>query len=88
MLGLEKRYGGKALCRDCTEMTLPKKKVRDKIGELLEKGFASYETSYLRKDGTTVDVECYNSMIRNNDEFIGGISIVRNITDAQGRYDG
>jgi signal transduction histidine kinase/ActR/RegA family two-component response regulator len=47
----------------------------------LEKGFASYETSYLRKDGTTVDVECYNSMIRNNDEFIGGISIVRNITE-------
>jgi PAS domain S-box-containing protein len=82
MLGLEKhdmvgRHSAELHGDDAAE----KKKVRDKIGDLLEKGFASYETSYLRKDGTTVDVECYNSMIRNNDEFIGGISIVRNITE-------
>jgi PAS domain S-box-containing protein len=58
-----------------------KKKVRDKIEELLDKGFVSYETRYLRKDGTTVEVECYNSMIRNNNECIGGIAIVRDITE-------
>ncbi len=82
MLGLEKhaivgRHSAELHGDDASERT----KVRDKIGELLEKGFASYETRYLRKDGTVVEVECYNSMIRNNNEFIGGISIVRNITE-------
>lgn len=58
-----------------------RKKVREKIEELLENGFASYETRYLRKDGTAVEVECYNSMIYNNAECIGGIAIVRDITE-------
>jgi PAS domain S-box-containing protein len=58
-----------------------KKKVRDKIDELIEKGFTAYETHYLRKDGTKIEVECYNSMIRNNGECIGGIAIVRDITE-------
>ncbi len=82
MLGLGKedivgRHSSELHGDDASE----KKKVKDKIGELLEKGFASYETRYLRKDGKMVEVECYNSMIRNNAEFIGGISIVRNITE-------
>lgn len=82
MLGLEKdeivgKHSAELHGEDATE----KKRVREKIEELLENGFASYETRYLRKDGTTVEVECYNSMIRNNAECIGGIAIVRDITE-------
>ena len=56
-------------------------KVRERITELLEKGFTSYETRYKRKDGKFVEVECYSSMISNNGTFIGGMSIVRDITE-------
>ena len=82
MLGLEKdeivgKHSAELHGADATE----KKKVREKIEVLLENGFASYETRYLRKDGTTVEVECYNSMIRNNADCIGGIAIVRDITE-------
>jgi PAS domain S-box-containing protein len=82
MLGREKHeIVGRHSAELHGEDVVEKRKVRDKIAELLEKGFASYETRYLRKDGTTVEVECYNSMIRNNTECIGGISIVRDITE-------
>ena len=50
--------------------------------ELFEGGFASYETKYKRKDGDRVEVECYLSMI--NDEegnSIAGVSIVRDISE-------
>ncbi len=82
MLGLEKheivgRHSAELHGDDAAE----KKKVRDKIEDLLEKGFASYETRYLRNDGTTVEVECYNSMIYSDNECIGGIAIVRDITE-------
>jgi PAS domain S-box-containing protein len=82
MIGLEKHaMVGKHSAELHGEDRAERTKVREKIGELLEKGFTAYETHYLRKDGTTVEVECYTSMIRNNQEFIGGISIVRDITE-------
>ncbi len=82
MLGLETHeIVGKHTAELHGEDAAEKMMVRNRIEDLLEKGFVSYETRYLRKDGSTVEAECNNSMIRNNGECIGGIAIVRDITE-------
>jgi len=59
-----------------------REKVLEKMGELFEKGFVSYETRFKRKDGHHVDIECYTSMIKDdNGNVIAGISIERDITE-------
>ena len=59
-----------------------KKKMIGNMGELFEKGFASYETRYTRKDGNYVDIECYSSIIKDDTgKVLAGISIGRDITE-------
>ncbi len=61
-----------------------KKKVLEKIGMMFETGFASYETRYKRRDGNYVEIECYSSLIRDeNEKVIAGLSIARDITERQ-----
>ena len=61
-----------------------KKRVLEKIGTMFETGFASYETRYKRRDGNYVAIECYSSLIRDeNGKVIAGLSIARDITDRQ-----
>ena len=60
------------------------KKVLEKIGMMFETGFASYETRYKRRDGNYVEIECYSSLIRDeNGKVIAGLSIARDITERQ-----
>ena len=59
-----------------------REKVLEKMGELFEKDYTSYETKYKRKDGHHVDIECYTSIIKDdNGNVIAGISIERDITE-------
>ena len=61
-----------------------KKRVLEKIGTMFETGFASYETRYKRRDGNYVKIECYSSLIRDeNENVIAGLSIARDITERQ-----
>jgi PAS domain S-box-containing protein len=83
MLGLSKdeivgKHSSELLLDDTSE----REKVLEKMGEFFKKGFTSYETRYKRKDGDCVDVECYLSMI-NDDQgnCIAGVSIIRDITE-------
>ena len=83
ILGLSKeeimgKHSSELLMDDKSE----RKKVLEKMGELFEKGFASYETRYKRKGGNCVDIECYTSMIKDDKgKFIAGVSIERDITE-------
>lgn len=59
-----------------------KNQILEKIGELFEKGYVSYEAVYRRKDGQCIDVECNSSVIKDNQgNAIGGVSIIRNISE-------
>jgi PAS domain S-box-containing protein len=59
-----------------------REKVLEKMGELFEKGFVSYETRFKRKDGHHVDIECYTSIIKDDKgNTIAGVSIERDITE-------
>ncbi|MDX1779614.1 MAG: PAS domain S-box protein, partial [Thermodesulfobacteriota bacterium] len=60
------------------------KKVLEKIEKMFESGFASYETRYKRGDGNYVEIECYSSLIKDeNENIIAGLSIARDITERQ-----
>jgi PAS domain S-box-containing protein len=60
------------------------KKVFEKIEKMFESGFASYETRYKRRDGNYVEIECYSSLIKDeNENIIAGLSIARDITERQ-----
>jgi PAS domain S-box-containing protein len=60
------------------------KKVLEKIGMMFETGFASYKTRYKKRDGNYVEIECYSSLIRDeNEKVIAGLSIARDITERQ-----
>lgn len=59
-----------------------KDQILQKIGELFEKGYVSYEAVHRRKDGQCIDVECNSSVIKDNQgNAIGGVSIIRNISE-------
>ena len=59
-----------------------KTNILEKTGELLEKGFATFEAQYKSVSGNYVDVECISSMIGNNKgDYIAGVSIIRDITE-------
>jgi PAS domain S-box-containing protein len=59
-----------------------KGRIIEKMVELFEKGFISYESKYKTKDGNYVDVENYSSLIKdNNGNVIAGVSIERDITE-------
>ena len=83
MLGLENeelvgKHSSELLFDDKSE----KEKIFAKMEGLFENGFASYETKYKRKDGNQVEVECYLSMIKDEEgNNIAGISIVRDISE-------
>jgi PAS domain S-box-containing protein len=59
-----------------------RKKILEKIGELFEKGFATYDAKYKSKEGKYLDVECTSSMISNEKgEHIAGVSIIRDVSE-------
>jgi len=56
-------------------------KIREKAGELFEKGFTSYESKH-KAPGGGIDVECNISMIKDDrGNYIAGVAIIRDITD-------
>jgi PAS domain S-box-containing protein len=59
-----------------------RKYLREKVAELYEKGFATYEATYATKDGKSVVVDCTSSMIKNEKgDYIAGVSVLRDITE-------
>jgi PAS domain S-box-containing protein len=59
-----------------------KETIRDKMGELFEKGFTSYEARHITKDGSYIDVECNCSLIKDEKgDYIAGVSIIRDISE-------
>lgn len=53
-----------------------------RTAELFEKGNVSYESVYKKKDGSVLEVECNNAMIRDDDgNYIAGVSIFRDISE-------
>jgi PAS domain S-box-containing protein len=65
-----------------------REKVRKKAGELFEKGFTFYEAKHSVGEGDFIDVECNNSMIKNEKgDYIAGVSIIRDITERKQAED-
>jgi PAS domain S-box-containing protein len=59
-----------------------REKILDKIGELFEKGFTTFESIFMSKEGKCVDVECTCSMIKDEKgDYTAGVSIFRDITE-------
>jgi len=85
MLGLSKE---EIVGRHTSELMMDdegeKGKIVEKMGEMFETGFASYESKWKRKDGDYVEIECYSSLIKDeNQNIIAGLSIARDITERQ-----
>jgi PAS domain S-box-containing protein len=56
--------------------------ILENTAKMYENGFAFYESELKKKDGTLINVECSNSMIRDDDGVdVGAVSIVRDITE-------
>jgi PAS domain S-box-containing protein len=56
--------------------------ILENTAEMYEKGFAFYESELKKKDGTMINVECSNSLIRDDVGIdIGAVSIVRDTTE-------
>lgn len=54
----------------------------DKMGELMEKGFVTFESFYKTQKGKYVELECNSSMIRGaGGDYIAGVSIIRDVTE-------
>jgi PAS domain S-box-containing protein len=65
-----------------------RKKILEKAGELLEKGFAFYEAKHKAREGGYINVECNTSMIKDNEgNSIAGVAIIRDITDRKRAED-
>ena len=59
-----------------------KENILEKTGELLEKGFATFEAQYKLANGGSIDIECISSMIKDEKgNNIAGVSIARDITE-------
>ncbi|MCK5513383.1 MAG: PAS domain S-box protein, partial [Deltaproteobacteria bacterium] len=59
-----------------------RKKALENAAELFEKGNASHESVFKRKDGKLVEAECNSSMIRDKDgNYIAGVTIFRDISE-------
>jgi PAS domain S-box-containing protein len=59
-----------------------RRKALKNAAELFEKGNASHESIFKRKDGKLVEAECNSSMIRNKDgNYIAGVSIFRDVSE-------
>jgi PAS domain S-box-containing protein len=85
MLGLGKEeIVGKHTSELIIEEEEEAKKVLEKIGLMFETGFTSYETKYKKRSGDYVEIECYSSLIKDeNGNVIAGLSIARDITERQ-----
>jgi PAS domain S-box-containing protein len=58
-----------------------RERFRDKVAELFERGYTSYESALKRKDGKHVEVDINSSLIRDGKgEYMAGVSIFRDIT--------
>jgi len=56
--------------------------VRETMHELLEKGFATYETKHVAKDGRIVEIESTATMLKDEKgEIIGGVAILRDVSE-------
>ncbi len=59
-----------------------REKSREKMEELFEKGFISFEANHKTRNGRTIDVEGTLSMIKDDKEnYTGGVAIIRDVTE-------
>ena len=73
---------GKHISIFATEDKSAREKVVEKMEELFEKGFATYETMHKTKEGNDINVECNSSMIKDEKgNYIAGVDIIRDITE-------
>ena len=56
--------------------------IKKKMQELMEQGWASYELSYNRADGATIEVECNSSLIKDKEgNPVSSVCILRDVTE-------
>ena len=59
-----------------------KTNIKMKMQELMDKGWASYELSYCRADGATIEVECNTSLIKDKEgNPVSSVCILRDVTE-------
>jgi len=59
-----------------------KTNIKMKMHELMDKGWASYEMSYCRADGATIEVECNTSLIKDKEgNPVSSVCILRDVTE-------
>lgn len=59
-----------------------RRRVRKAMEELLENGFAIYETRHLAKDGRIVEIESTARMLKDKDgKIVGGVAILRDVSE-------
>jgi len=59
-----------------------RKKILKKTEQLFEKGFVTYESKHMTKEGHIINVECSSSMIRDDKgNYTAGVTVIRDITD-------